>query len=177
MAKMLSELKETYMRLTDFLAVYGAGLSTATAVWNYFRVRAKVRVRLIFALEIIKGESQDGIGISIQNLSAQTVHIARVSLLYFLATPTLRDRLRRLIRFKQISRSHGWCYCALSNFGVEDGCPASIESGKSHWIFVGHDVIDGLLERAQSRRIKAVVQDPLWRNTYSKAFEYPTLQN
>jgi hypothetical protein len=39
-------------------------------------------------------------------------------------------------------------------------------------IFVRHEVLEGLLERAQSRRLKAVVQDALWRNKHSKAFGY-----
>jgi hypothetical protein len=55
------------MRLMDLLSVYGAGLSTAMAVWNYDRTQPKVRVRLIFALETVEGESQTGIGIYIQN--------------------------------------------------------------------------------------------------------------
>jgi len=37
------------------------------AVWNYDRTQPKVRVRLIFALETVEGESQTGIGIYIQN--------------------------------------------------------------------------------------------------------------
>lgn len=164
------------MRLTDFLAIYGAGLSTATAFWNYFRARPAVRVLLTPALETVEGELQHGIGISIQNLSGQTVHIAHVSLLYPLESSTLQDKLRHLIRFKRISRTDGWCHCSLSLLGVEDGCPASIEPGKSHWIFVRHEVLERILERAQSHRLKAVVQDPLWRNKYSKAFNYPTLQ-
>jgi hypothetical protein len=62
----------------------------------------------------------------------------------------------------------------LSLHGINDGCPTSIEPGKSHWIFVRHEVLDQLLEYAESRRLKAVVQDALWRKKYSKAFEYST---
>ena len=161
------------MRFTDLLAIYGAGLSTATAVWNYFRSRPQVRVLLIFALETIKGESQHGIGISIQNVSTQTVHISNVSFLYPYAKSTLRDKVKHLIRFRQIPRNDGWCRSNLAFHGIEDGCPTSIEPGKSHWIFVRHEVLEGLLEHAESRRLKAVAQDALWRNTYSKVFEFP----
>jgi hypothetical protein len=164
------------MKLTDVLAIYGASLSTGTAVWNYFRARPQVRVVLIFALETIQGESQHGIGISVQNVSAQTVHISNVSFLYPFRRSTLRDKLMHLIRFKRIPRDDGWCYSNLSLHGIEDGCPASIEPGKSHWIFVRHEVFDGLLEGARSPRVKAVVQDALWRNTYSKEFEYAAQQ-
>jgi hypothetical protein len=164
------------MRLTDLLAIYGASLSTATAVWNYFRARPQVRVLLIFALDKVDGESQTGIGISVQNISNQPVHIAHVSFLYPYRRSTLQDKVKHLIRFKRIPRNDGWCHSSLSLHGIEDGCPVSIEPSKSHWIFVRHEVLDGLLEGAQSRRVKAVVQDALWRNTYSKALEYPAQQ-
>lgn len=67
------------MRLTDLLAIYGASLSTATDVWNYFRTRPQLRVLLVFALEEVEGKSQTGIVISIQNISTQPVHIANIS--------------------------------------------------------------------------------------------------
>jgi hypothetical protein len=161
------------MRLTDGLAIYGASLSTATAVWNYFRSRSQVRVVLIYALETIQGESQHGIGISIQNISTQTVHISNVSFLYPFRKSTFWDKVKHLITFRRIPRNDGWCHSDLSLHGVADGCPTSIEPGKSHWIFVRHEVLEQFLEDAQSRRLRAVVQDALWRNTYSKSFEYP----
>ena len=164
------------MRLTDLLAIYGAGLSTATVVWNYLRTRPQVRVILILALEKVEGESQTGIGISIQNVSTQPVHIANVSFLYPFSRSTFRGKLKHFIRFKRVPRNDGWCHSSLSLHGISDGCPVSIEPGKSHWIFVRHEVLDGLLESARSRRVKAVAQDALWRNTYSKAFEYPVQQ-
>jgi hypothetical protein len=162
------------MRLIDLLAIYGAGLSTTTAVWNYSRTRPQVRVVLIFALEEVEGEPQTGIGISIQNVSSQTVHIANVSFLYPFARSRFRDKLKHFIHLKRIPRNDGWCHSNLSLHGINHGCPVSIEPGKSHWIFVRHELLGTLLEGARSNRVKAVVQDALWRNTYSKAFEYPS---
>jgi hypothetical protein len=131
------------------------------------------RVILIYALETIQGESQHGVGISIQNISTQTVHISNVSFLYPYRKSTFRDKVEHLVRFKRIPRNDGWCHSGLSLHGVEDECPTSIEPGKSHWIFVRHEALEQFLEGAQSRRVKAVVQDALWHNTYSKTFEYP----
>jgi len=162
--------------LTDLLAIYGASLSTAIAAWNYLRTRPQVRVLLVCALEEVKGELQTGIGVSIQNVSTQPVHIANVSFLFPIARSTSWDKLRHLIRFKRIPRTAGWCHSSLSFHGVGDGCPVSIEPGKSHWIFVPDEMLDELLNGATSRRLKVVAQDALWRNTYSKAFEYPTQQ-
>jgi hypothetical protein len=162
------------MRLTDFLAIYGAGLSTATVVWNYFRSRPIARVLLIFAAEeTVEGKLQYGIDISIQNPSTKTIHISHVSLLYPLESSIFWKKLRHLIQFKRITRNTGWCSCSLLLLGVNDGCPVSIEPGKSHLIFVRHEALEKLLEKACSRRFKAVVQDALWCNKYSKIFEYP----
>src|ERR1035441_7189066 len=111
---LLARLNGTNMRLTDGLAIYGASLSTATAVWNYFRTRSQVRVILIYALETIQGESQHGVGISIQNISTQTVHISNVSFLYPYRKSTFRDKVEHLVRFKRIPRNDGWCHSGLS---------------------------------------------------------------
>ncbi len=165
------------MQLTEFLAIYGATLSTGTAVWSYFRAKPQVRVRLVFALETVEGELKSGVGISIQNVSALPVHMTHVSLLYPYKRSTFGDKLGYLIRFKQIPRHGGWCHSSLSLSGVEDGCPVSIEPGKSHWIFVRNEVLYRLLEEATSRRIRAVAQDALWRNTYSKVFKFTILHN
>lgn len=162
------------MELTDYLAVYGAGLSTAVAIWNALRTQSKIRVLLTFAIESLDGKPRSGAGISIQNPSAQTAHITSVSFLYPYTTTTLRGRIKHLVEFKRIPRNHGWCHTSLSNFGMKDGCPASIEPGKSHWIFVPEEVVEKLLKDSVSRQFKVVVQDALWRNKYSKAFEYPS---
>lgn len=164
------------MGLTDILAIYGAGLSTATAFWGYYRTRPQVRVLLVHAFDHVGGEPKTGVTISVQNVSAQPVHIIRVSLLYPFARATFLGRLERFVRSGRVPRNVGWCHCLLLLHGVEDGCPVSIEPGKSHQIFVRHEVLDEVLEDAQSRRLKALAQDAIWRNTYSKAFEYLALE-
>lgn len=161
------------MELTDYLAVYGAGLSTAIAVWNYFRSRPKVRVLLTFATGGVDGEVTGGVGISVQNPSTHTAHITNVSFLYSSTVSTFRDRIKHLVKFKRVPRNHGWCHTALSNYGLSDGCPVSIEPGKAHWIFVPDNVIQKLLSDAISPHVKVVVQDALWRNKYSRKFKYP----
>jgi hypothetical protein len=149
------------MRPTDFLAIYGAGLSTAVAFWNYSRAKPEVCVVLTFALERVAGELQSGIGISVQNISNQTVHIAHVSFLCPFRQSSFMDKLKYLVEFRQVPQNNGWCHSSLSSRGVEDGCPVSIESGKSHWIFVRFEILDELLKDAVSPRVKAVVQDAL----------------
>lgn len=160
------------MKLTDYLAAYGALLSTAVAVWNVFRALPKIRVFLVFSVDRLQGEPRHGITISIQNPSAHTVHITNVSFLYQYKSETLRDRIKHFVRFKRLPHNLGWCHSALSNFGINDNCPISIEARRSHSIFVSDDMLEKLLSDAVSRNIKVVVQDELWRNKYSKRFEY-----
>lgn len=62
-------------------------------------------------------------------------------------------------------------------YEVEDGCPVALESGKFHEIFIPHEVLEEVLESASERRLRAVVQDQLLRNKYSKSFDYPVYQD
>lgn len=160
------------MRLTDFLAIYAASLSTTIALWNYFRSRPQLRVLIVIAMETVEGELQSGLGISIQNISSQTVHITNVSFLYPYRRSTIPEKIKHVISFKRIPRNDGWCHSSLSLNGINDECPTSVEPGKSHWIFVRHEVVERLLAKAESPHFKAVVQDALWRNRYSKVFGY-----
>jgi hypothetical protein len=163
---------EMRLGITDYLAIYGAGLSTVVAVWNYVRSQSQIRIQLVFAAEGDNTKIEHGFGISVQNPSEQTVHINHVSLVYPYRSIPFRERIGDAFKYRRLPQRSGWCHTALSNYGVEDRCPVSIEAGKSHYIFVRHEVIEQVLAQATSRSIKAVVQDALWRNTYSKAFEY-----
>lgn len=161
------------MKTTDFLAIYGAVLSTSTAVWNYLRTRPKIRVRLIFALETVEGQPLTGLAIFVQNYSAQTVHIANVNLLCPFGSTSLRKKLDHLLRYKTIPYTQGWCFYPLSRVGVEDHGPIDIDPGKSHKIFIKDSSLEPLLSETKSRLIRAVSQDALWRNEYSQVFTYP----
>lgn len=165
-----------HMGPTDYLAIYGAGLSTAVAAWNYARSRSKVRVVLIFSVETVGEDTQAGASIFIQNPSAQTVHITNVSLLYPFKNITIKERIEHMVRFRRLPIRIGWCHSDLSLHGVDDGCPISVEPGKSHKIFIRDEVLENLLKEAKSRQLKAVAQDALWRNKYSNVFEYPAVQ-
>lgn len=161
------------MKLTDFMAVYGAALSTLVFVWNARRSTPQIRVRLAYAVVTTDGETKGGVGISIQNPSASTAHISGVSFVYPWRRTTLRDRIGHLIKYRRIPTRIGWCHTALSNFKVDDECPTSIDPERSHWIFVEESVIESLLSSSHARIFAIQVQDALWRNKYSKHFHYP----
>lgn len=160
------------MRLTEYLAIYGALLSTIVAMWSIVRSLPKIRVLLIYASEEPEGEIQHGIGISIQNPSTCVAHITNVSFLYRYKNSNFIEQIKHYIEYKRISRCVGWCHSSLSDYGIKDGCPVSIEPGKAHWIFIPGEALEELFEDATSRELRVVVQDELWRNKYSKILEY-----
>ncbi len=161
------------MKLTDYLAIYGALLSTTVFAWNAAKARPKVRVRLAFAVETKDGETQSGLGVSIQNPSPHTVHITGASFLYPYSEATLSRRLEHIVRYRRIPWDLGWCHSGFSLNGVEDGCPVSIEPGASHYIMVPQDKLERVLADARRRVLKVSVQDALWRNKTSRAFAWP----
>lgn len=161
------------MKLTDYLAIYGALLSTMVFFWNAVRATPKVRVRLAFAVETKDGKTQSGLGVSIQNPSAHTVHITGASFLHPYSKPTLKRRFEYIFRFRRVPWNLGWCHSSFSFNGVEDGCPLSIEPGASHYIMVPREKVDHVLRDARRRVLKVSVQDALWRNKTSSAFDFP----
>lgn len=160
------------MKLTDYLAIYGAVLSTMVFLWNARQASPRVKVRLTFAVETVEGKTTGGLGISIQNPSASAAHITNVSFVYPWRRTTLWERIKHMVRYRRLPIRIGWCHSSLSNFGLEDRCPVTIEPAKSHWIFVPDDKVEELLAQARQRMIVVQMQDELWRNKYSTAFAY-----
>ena len=159
--------------VTPLLAIYGAALSTAVFIWNVLRATPRFKVDLIFGIEEVGGEVVSGAHISIKNPSGSTVHIGNVSLLYPFEDVGLWDYVMHVVRFKRMPRSVGWVHSALSNFDIDDGCPMALEPGKSHGILVPEKVLEQIFEDSTERKIKAVAQDQLWRDKYSRPMEYP----
>lgn len=169
------ELPKTDLKITDYLAIYGAVISTCVAIWNFLRSRAKVKVILVFSVDSSNGTTQHGMEIAIQNPSVNKVYITSVSFLYHYRKENFWSDLVHIIKFRQSPLTHGWCHTDLSRYEVKSGCPITIEPGQSHNIFVPDSALEQLLEDAISRNIRVVVQDALWRNKYSNLFEYPKI--
>lgn len=162
---------EAKLTVPDLLAIYAAALSTVVFSWNLMRARPKIRVRVCLAVDDRPdGKSRVGIGIFVQNPSAHTVHITNISLLYPFRPVTILGRIKHVWEYRSSPLRIGWCSTALSLYGVDDRCPASIEPGQSHYVFVEQEALDEILEGALSRLIIAAVQDALWRTKYSKKF-------
>lgn len=151
---------------TEYLAIYGAGLSTIVFIWNVLRTRSFLKVRITEGLSKIDGEYNSGVFISIQNPSLHTQHISAVALAYPFEQKGLKQTLYQMWEYKRIRRI-GWCTAFLSVYDIDDGCPVSIESGKSHQVFVAKEVLKEMLSESERKEIIAMVQDQLSRDKYS----------
>lgn len=159
--------------LTTLVAVYGAVLSTVVLVWNIDQSRAKLRIRFVHSGEIgADGSYSEGVRIEVQNRSQHVAHLNSVMLVYPWRKPSIIDQVKHVWKFRQIPTRMGWCHVKLDVYELDDCCPASIEPQKSHGVFVPQRVLDELGIQSTKPIIKAVAQDALWRNRYSKPFKY-----
>lgn len=159
------------MRLTDYLAIYAAGLSTLVFLWNTSTARSRVRLQIVPGASSQNDEVQIGLHISVQNVSAHTVHISSLSILYPYRQVGVIDYLSHLVKYRRIASNIGWVHTRPDYYDVEDGFPVSIEARKSHDIFIPEGALEKLLDDAIRREIRAGIQDALWRNKYSKTFK------
>lgn len=161
------------MQITDWVAIYAAVLSTFIFIREYLRARPRFRIILTFGISDESGESGMGMYISIQNTSNQVVHISHISILFPSESlpPTWLDKLKFMCRFKRSPNGLGWVHSSLSYYDVEDRCPTSIESRKSHEVFVPQTALEEILSKSPRRELRVEVQDPLWNSTYSQSLD------
>ena len=160
------------MKVTEYLAIYAACLSSIVFLWNIRRATSRVRIELLFALEEIDGKSVAGISVIIRNPSAQTVHLANVSPLVPSKSgkPNLLEKLQHIVKYRRFPSGLGWVHTNFGCFDIDDGCPLSLEPGRAHRIFLPEEKVKEILEESERKELRAVVQDELWRDKYSKAF-------
>lgn len=165
------------LKLTEFLAIYGAALSSFVFLWNILKSRRKVAVKLIYGLEGEEDNIKTGVYVFIQNPSAQVVHISGLSILHLWRKTNILKVIWESIKHRRWFSTYGWVHSSLSLYKVDDGCPISIEPGHSHKVLIPDDVLNEMLEDSVSREIMASVQDQLWNETCSKPFEVQELSN
>lgn len=159
------------MKITDYLAIYAAGLSTLVVVWNIVQSRPRMKVDLMAGIEGTGDAMKSGVYIFVRNVSSHDLHLSSVEILYPYMTPSLKQRLEHVWRFRAIPRRLGWVHSSLSSYSVESGCPASLAARKSHSVFIPQATLDTILSEASDRAIVACVQDQLWNNVYSGKFK------
>ncbi|WP_419615104.1 hypothetical protein [Thiolapillus sp.] len=127
----------------------------------------------MFGADTIDCEYVSGAYISVKNPSSHTVHLANISILYPFGKRNLFEKLKHALKYRRLPSFVGWCHSSLSNYDIDDKCPIALEPGTSIGVFVPEDVLEKIFEDCEERLIKASVQDKLWRNKYSRKFEYP----
>lgn len=165
-------MRGAVLKLTEFLAIYAAALSTAVFFWNVRKARPAFRVKLIFGVDKVDGEFVHGIYAVVQNHSSHKVHITNLSVLYPFQKATLRERFEHLWKFRRLPRRIGWCLAGLNRY-TDSRCPITLEPGTAHGVLIREDVVEKILESATERRLIVVAQDALWKNVSSTPFEYP----
>lgn len=158
------------MELTDWLALYGAILSSIVALLSWHQAMPRVKVRVMFAADGSGLDMRSGVGIFVYNPTAQAAHITHIGFVYPWRQVSLTERLEHLLRYRRLPIRTGWCHAALSLHEVESGCPISIQPFQSHYVFVPETAIDHLLRHATRREFRVDVQDALHRTTFSPTF-------
>ena len=164
------------MKITEFLSVYAALLSTIVFVWNIRKAIPRYKVEIVFGIEKDGEEYVSGAYISVKNPSAHAVHLSNVSLLYPFGKSGLIEKIKHVFKYRRLPQAVGWCSSSLSNYGIDDKCPIALEPGKSISILVPDEVLEKIFEDCERRELKASVQDELWRNKYSRTFKYPIIR-
>ena len=161
------------MQVTDFLAIYGAALSTAVFYWNTRNTRANLRVRIVHASEETSpGSYVAGIRVNVQNPSLHAAHLNSIMIVYPFRRPPIKEVVGHILKFRTLRTRQGWCHAHLSIFGTADGCPVTIEPHKAHGVFISEDTLAEIRADSIEPALKVMVQDALWRNRYSKTFRY-----
>ena len=164
-------LKESILKFPDILAIYAACLSTIVFIWNVSRTIPRIKVRLTFGMDEIDGEYKHGVYVSVQNPSSKVVHLSNILILYPYKNTIFFDLIRHAFKYRRIPFNESWVPSSLSLYGFDDKLPVSLDPGKSHNFLIPQDVVDEILKNSVRHELKAVVQDQLWRNRYSRTFK------
>lgn len=156
------------LKLTDWLSVYAAVLSTVIFVWKLLQRRPRFKVIVAHGIE---GKNV-GACVIVQNRSSHTVHLAGASVLYHEHTASWREWLGYVKQFKRIPKRLGWVYVASPTFNVDRSCPVAIQAFDSHRFIIQESIVEEILGKGIDRRLIVVAQDRLWNKAYSNPFYY-----
>lgn len=159
-------MKGSEMKVTDWLAVYGAVLASLTFLWNVLKARPRIKVVMVYGIE---GDKHGGY-ISIQNNSEHAVRISAISLASQ-RRMSLWACAVHAVKYRRLNRWIRWNGTSLRTLGVEDGCPVTIPPHDEYHVIVPLDVVDTICSRSACKSTVAIVQDVLWNNAYSNRYE------
>lgn len=135
------------LKPTDYLAIYGAFLSTVVFLWNYRKALPSIKVDIAYAVVELIDEVDHGIYIVVRNVSSQTVHLSNIDMLFPSRKVTFFDKIKFIIKYRRAPRTLGWIHSSLSNYNLDSGCPISVDAGNSHKVFVPEKVLKSNFRR------------------------------
>ncbi|WP_217907156.1 hypothetical protein [Massilia sp. BJB1822] len=164
------------LKITDYLAIYAALLSSVVFLWNLVQSRPRIKVNVLFGVETIDGVTTSGVFVVVRNTSSHDIHLGAIGILYPYREAGAKERLLHFWRYKRWPKRVGWCHTSLSNYAIKDGCPMCLEARKSHHVLVPKEIVEKILSGATQATLIVKVQDQLWNDVYSKPFKWPQLK-
>jgi len=155
------------MNSTDWIAIYGAVLSTVIALLGYINSKSNFRVKLQNCIECREIDISDGICISVMNHTNHKVVIKTVHVMYPYCKSSIWDRLKGIKYYKRFNNYIGWVSTPLSNYRIKDNLPAVLEAGFSYQVVIPRDKLKRILDDNDNRKLVALVEDSLGRRKYS----------
>lgn len=158
------------MKITDYLAIYGAVLSTAVFMGTVWKARRRLVVEMMPGA--LSGDDDTaGIYSVIRIVNRQSVPIRadHVGLLWPYRKVTFAEKVGYVLKYRRAWRTLGWVHGSLPESTMAD-LPKVIEAGHSHLIWVRHEDLEDLLRNDRAAQCMASAQDGVGRNFYSKVF-------
>ncbi|MDP3634110.1 hypothetical protein [Phenylobacterium sp.] len=158
------------MKITDYLAIYGAALSTAVFLWTVGKARRRLTVRMTPG--ILSGDD-DTAGfyavVHIVNRQSVSIRADHVGILWPYRKVTFWAKLKHVARYRSGWATVGWVHGALPT-STKAELPKVIEAGHSHMVWVRHEELEAALSGDQARRCMACVSDGVGQRFYSNHF-------
>jgi len=154
------------MTLTDFLAVWGAALSTLVAAREILLSRDKLKVQLIHGVSDTAGACAV---LFIANPGKRAVMVQYAGYAWPYEKLTFLQKLRHFMKYRHHWRTIGWCHTPLSSDLVEASpLPKLLEPGHSEQLWIPLASLRNSA-RGEPGLVVAQVQDALGRSYYSEA--------
>lgn len=157
--------------MKDYLAIYAAFLSTIVFAWNVLQSKSRFRVDLIFGAESNSGKKISGAYIIVRNVSSRDIHLSSIGYLFPYSTPSVEGLISHMWRRKRISLRVGWINSRLSDHGISNYCPVTVEAGKSYSVFLPESAIRSMLAKAIKPYLIVCARDELWSTAYSRPLD------
>lgn len=153
-------------KVTDWIAVYAAALSTWVFFWQVRQGKPRIKVAVVPG--IVDGDF--GAFISIQNRSAHAVNLTTCSLVYPWRKLTKVNWLKAAWQTRTVPKRLGWIHGFLPE-GVDSGLPTQVAPHNAHTIFVPEATLFDLLGTS-AKKVVFKVQDALWKDHFSDEFHF-----